>query len=139
VRALGIDFGLKRMGLAVSDPAGTMAFPRETLVRTDNAALFARLQALITAEKIEVLVVGLPLSMDGEETTTSGQARKFGRKLAAATGLPLHFVDERLTSAEAAERLKEAGTRRGQVKGALDAVAATIILEAYLAGQKGQP
>lgn len=131
-RVLAVDFGHKRIGLALSDPGRTLAFPRETLERGANADLFARLQTLVAAQQVGQLVVGLPVGLEGQETETTAAARSFGKKLAKALGLPLAFVDERLSSAEAETRLRDAGLDGRQRKKALDAQAAALILETYL-------
>jgi putative Holliday junction resolvase len=133
MRTLGIDFGLKRVGLAVTDPDGMMAFPRPALERTTKDRLFADLLALIEADRIERIVVGLPLALDGSDTETTRQARNFAERLGRRTPLPIEFMDERLTSAEAEGLLKEAGLCGKKRKTRLDSQAAVIILEAWLA------
>ncbi|WP_022660711.1 Holliday junction resolvase RuvX [Paucidesulfovibrio longus] len=133
MRTLGIDFGLKRVGLAVTDPYGMMAFPRPALERTTKDRLFADLLALIEADRIERIVVGLPLALDGSDTETTRQARNFAERLGRRTPLPIEFMDERLTSAEAEGLLKEAGLCGKKRKTRLDSQAAVIILEAWLA------
>lgn len=133
MRTLGIDFGLKRVGLALTDPDGVMAFPRPALERTTRDRLFADLLALIEAEDVGRVVVGLPLALDGSDTETTRQARNFAESLGRRTPLPIELVDERLTSAEAEELLKEAGLCGKKRKARLDSQAAVIILEAWLA------
>ncbi|EPR38663.1 Holliday junction resolvase [Desulfovibrio sp. X2] len=135
MRALAIDFGTKKLGLALSDPAGRMALPRGILPRpaAGDEALFAELCALIGREGVDTLVVGLPLALDGSETETTRRAKKFGNRLAARAKLPVHFVDERLTSSEAKSRMREAGVRSKKAKARLDAEAAALILESFLA------
>jgi putative Holliday junction resolvase len=135
VKRLGVDFGLKRIGLAVSDPVTGLVFPRPALVRTDNERTFATLVDLVRREAIGEIVVGLPYMLDGEESLTTRQARNFADKLAKATGLPVCFADETLTSAEAESRLKEAGISGKKLKTALDSQAAVLILESYLVRQ----
>ena len=132
MRVLALDFGLKRIGLALSDPEGRMALPYTTLIRKDNSQLLARIQDIVDQEKVECLVVGLPLGLNGEETLSTRQARNFARLLGRATSLPVHLQDETLTSSEASHRLNESGLRGRRQKKVLDQLAATIILESFL-------
>lgn len=136
MRALGIDFGLKRVGLAVSDRTGTLVSPYKTLERTTRDALFDELLEIILKESIEVIVVGLPLSMDGEDTLTTRQARNFAASLERRTEQPIHLMDERLTSAQAEEELNAAGIRGKKKKMALDSQAAVVILRSWLESEQ---
>lgn len=132
MRALGIDFGLKRVGLAVSDPTGTLVSPLRTLDRTTRQALFDELLKIIQDESVEAVVVGLPLALSGEDTLTTRQARNFAESLGRRTELPVHLMDERLTSAQAEEELNAAGLRGKKRKAALDSQAAAVILRSWL-------
>jgi len=132
MRALGIDFGLKRVGLAVCDPTGTLVSPLKTLERTTRDALFDELIEIIQNESIETVVVGLPLSLEGGDTLTTRQARNFAESLTRRVAVPVHLMDERLTSAEAEEELNAAGLRGKKKKMALDSQAAVIILRSWL-------
>lgn len=136
MRVLAVDFGTKKLGLALSDPQGRMALPRGVMPRSGEERDLAGLARLVAEEGVTALVVGLPLSLDGEETPSSRGALDFGRKLAARTGLAVHFVDERLTSSEAKARLRESGTRAKKAKARLDAEAAAVILESFLAERR---
>lgn len=133
MRALGIDFGLKRVGLSVCDRTGTLVSPLKTIERTTRDALFDELLAILQDESIEAVVVGLPLSLDGEDTLTTRQARNFADSLGRRTDLPIHLMDERLTSAEAEAELNAAGLRGKKKKMALDSQAAVVILRSWLA------
>ncbi|KAB1442103.1 Holliday junction resolvase RuvX [Pseudodesulfovibrio senegalensis] len=132
MRALGIDFGIKRVGLAVCDPTETLCSPLVTIQRTSRQALFDEILEIIHNEKIEAVVVGLPLSLDGEDTLTTRQARNFAESLTRRTEIPVHLWDERLTSAQAEEELDMAGVYGKKRKQALDSQAATIILRSWL-------
>lgn len=132
MRALGIDFGTKRVGLAISDPTGTLASPYKTIVRTTRDALFDELVEIIHNEGVQAVVVGLPLSLDGDDTLTTRQARNFAESLARRIEQPVHLMDERLSSAEAEHELRAAGMKRRKKKMALDQQAATIILRSWL-------
>jgi len=134
MRVLGIDFGLKRVGLALTDPMGAMAFPFRTVERTTRDALFEELARVLDSEKVEAIVVGLPLNLDGSDSMTTRQARNFAQSLSRRTDLPIHLMDERLSSAAAEEELIEAGlTKRAKRKKVLDQQAAVRILESWLA------
>ncbi len=133
MRVLALDFGLKRIGLALSDPEGRMALPYTTLIRKDNSQLLARIQDIVDQEKVECLVVGLPLGLNGEETLSTRQAKNFARLLGRTISPPVYMQDETLTSSEASHRLNESGLRGRRQKRVLDQIAATIILESFLA------
>jgi putative Holliday junction resolvase len=132
MRALGIDFGERRIGLALSDPEGRFALPLRVLERTSDAAAIAAIADIARAEEVELLVVGEPRRIGGGESAMLERARGFGEKLGAATGLPLEWIDEAFTSAAAAERLREAGLDARRARGKLDAVAAQILLQEAL-------
>ncbi len=132
MRTLGIDFGTKRVGLAITDPEGRMAFARQSIARTTRDSLFAELVGLIEAEGVGAVVVGLPLTMDGGDSLTTRQARNFAESLARRVSCPIHLVDERLSSAAAEEQLKEAGLCSRKRKDKLDSQAAVQILEAWI-------
>ena len=136
MRALGIDFGTKRVGLAVCDPGGILVSPLTVLERTTRDALFDQLSDIIGRESVETVVVGLPLGLDGQETLTTRQARNFAESLGRRVGIPVHLHDERLSSVQAEEELRLAGRRGAKLKAALDAQAAVIILESWLQCEK---
>lgn len=136
MRYLAIDYGLKRIGLAVSDASGCMSFPLETLKKTTNEKLFAELQSIIRSQGIDALVVGLPRGLEGQGTLSTRQARNFARKLGSITGLPVSMVDEALTSALAEEKLKQSGVRPKKRKEYIDQQAAVEILNSFLTGKE---
>ena len=136
MKFLGIDFGLKRVGLAVTDPGGSMVFPLATLERTSRDALFAELLAVIAREGVEAVVVGYPAPPDGGESLTARQAANFARSLARRTPLPVSLMDETLSSQAAEEDLAQAGVKAGRRKQVLDQQAAVRILESYLASRE---
>jgi putative Holliday junction resolvase len=137
VRSLGIDFGTKRIGLAVSDPEGRFAVPLFTVQRRDDRSASREIAAIVRREGIERLVVGEPLGLDGTRGEAAGRARRFGERLAELTGLPLEMVNESLTSVEAAERLRAAGVDPRRIPERLDAVAAQILLQEALDRRSG--
>jgi putative Holliday junction resolvase len=144
VRALGIDFGEKRIGLAISDPEGRLAVPLATLARTSDRTAVEQIAAIARREQVGRLVLGEPLDLAGRPGRLHARAERFGARLAAATGLAVERVDESLTSAEAARRLREAGVDPRRDPGRIDAVAAQILLQEALdragrAGPVGHP
>ncbi|MGE4554038.1 MAG: Holliday junction resolvase RuvX [Desulfovibrionaceae bacterium] len=133
MRALAIDFGLKRVGLAVCDPEGLLASPYGLIERTTRAKLFDDLLDILQKEGVERVVVGLPLDLEGRDTETTRQARNFAASLARRTDVPVELYDERLTSAQAEDQLREAGIRcPKRRKTRLDSQAATVLLESWL-------
>jgi len=133
MKILGIDYGQKRIGLAMVQ--GTMAFPFKTLEKSTRDKLFTDLMAIIESEGVQAIVLGLPLDMEGAETLTTRQTLNFRDSLARRTSLPIHLVNEALTSFDARERLREAGVPQHRHKQMLDQMAAVCILETYLRNQ----
>ncbi len=131
-RVLGIDYGRKRVGLAVSDPLGIMAQPLPTIPFAGEDATIARVKSICEEREVARIVVGLPRNMDGSLGPMALEVQDFARKLEAATGLPVETLDERLTSFEAESRLAEAGMHWRERKRRVDQVAAAIILQSWL-------
>jgi putative holliday junction resolvase len=128
-RVLGIDVGTVRVGVALSDSAGTVASPHTSLPAGED--LVDRLADLAAAESCETVVVGLPKGMSGRDTASTQMARAVAKKL-ADRGLNVQLWDERLSSAEAERVLLSAGRRREQRKVERDPIAAAIILQGWL-------
>lgn len=131
-RILAIDFGMKRLGLAVSDELGITAQGLPTLERTRVRDDLDAIRKLMEEYSVKTVVLGLPLSHRGEETTMSGRVREFGGKLQRRLGCPVEFCDERLTSLEAHRLLRASGISIRKRQQARDRVAATLILQSYL-------
>jgi putative Holliday junction resolvase len=136
-RVLGLDWGTKRIGIAVSDPEARLAFPAGCLVSRGPESDLEALCSLVKEREITRIVVGLPIHMDGRTGPEAEAARRFAEALAQATGLPVEMQDERWTTREAELALPTSGgskRRRGRrrERGALDAAAATILLRTYL-------
>ena len=129
---LAIDFGLKRMGLAVSDALGITAQGLPTLERTRLHDDLEKLRALTEEYATERVLVGNPLGHGGGETAMSRQAAEFAEKLRRRLACPVQLWDERLTSVEANRALREAGLTLGKRQKAVDRVAATLLLQSYL-------
>lgn len=135
-RILALDVGRKRIGLAVNDSLG-LAQGLDTLQRKTMRADITRLRQIALERKAALFLVGLPLNMRGDEGEMAEFVRTFAAKLETETGIPVRFQDERLTSVEAESRLQERGLSlermlREKRKGAVDRLAAVILLEDYL-------
>jgi putative Holliday junction resolvase len=131
-RLLGLDFGTKRIGIAISTPTQTIASPLESLTRSGADADARRLRAVAGEYGAVGIVVGLPVHMSGEEGGSARLAREFGQWAAGVTGLPLRFWDERFTSAAAEEHLLGAELTKKQRQRRIDKLAAQIMLQSYL-------
>jgi putative Holliday junction resolvase len=128
---LGIDYGPARIGLALSDPTDTIATALGTHRTAAQGPFLEHLRDLVRRHGVTGLVLGLPLTTNGEEGDMARQVRAFGARLAAQTGLPVIYVDERFSSREAAALLHLGGRRR-QPKERIDAMAAALILQQHL-------
>jgi len=132
VRILAVDWGERRIGLAVSDPSGTIATPLPTLTVSGREDALTRVAAAAAEREAERIVVGLPLKMSGQRGEAALAAEAFAEALGRRTGLAVETYDERLTSALSERRLHERGVKTGHAKGAVDAGAAVALLESYL-------
>ena len=135
MRVLGIDFGERRIGLALSDPTGTLASPLPTLKRrAGKRPPLATLVEIVESREVEALVVGLPLTLSGEESEWTRMVREFGGALSDRTGLPVHFIDERFTSVRAERAVRSIGLpkHKREEKGRVDAASAVLILQSWL-------
>ncbi|MEG4214956.1 Holliday junction resolvase RuvX [Microcoleus sp. Pol14C6] len=132
ISALGLDIGLKRVGIAGCDGTGLIATGITTLVRSSFDRDVAYLRELTRERRVQILVAGLPYSLSGELGTQARQVQKYANRIAAALELPLEYVDERLTSVEAEELMKASGISLSQNKGAIDRKAAALILQQWL-------
>lgn len=131
-RTLGVDFGDRRIGLALSDPLGVSALPLMTLRRTGWKKDLAEIQDLIRRHDVRRLVVGLPLDMDGARGRRARLTEGFMDRLRGATGLPVIPWDERLTTVQAERVLIAGDVRRERRREVIDQVAAVILLQAWL-------
>lgn len=138
MRALGLDIGSVRIGVAVSDPAGSVASPVAVLDARELAGSIRPLARIAEDYEAEVLVVGLPLTLGGEEGPQAVTVREVAERLAAQLGLPLAFADERNSSAEAKRTMHAAGLSEREQRGTLDKVAAAIVLQTWLDAGRGR-
>jgi putative Holliday junction resolvase len=135
MRVLGVDFGTKRVGLAVSDPTGTLATPLDTLSRREGKRPpLAELERIGKSLGVEHVVVGLPLDLKGDENEWCREVRDVGRRLGERLGVGVSFVDERMTSVQAERDVRGSGLpkREREKKERVDAAAARVILQAWL-------
>lgn len=135
IRIMGLDFGSKTVGVAVSDPLGYTAQGVETIVRREENKLrqtCQRIEALIKEYEITSIVLGYPKNMDDSVGERARKTEEFKEMLERRTGLPVILWDERLTTVEADEILEESGVPRSERKKVIDKIAAGIILQSYL-------
>lgn len=133
MRALGVDFGEKRVGIALSDATGLIASPRGVLNRHSNQQVAEQITGLVSQHDITVVVVGLPLDADGEEGYQARRVRRFAEILETLLlDVPLVYWDESLSSVDAEQALRQAGARKKRRRGPTDDVAAAVLLQAYL-------
>jgi putative pre-16S rRNA nuclease len=131
VRVLALDIGERRVGVAVSDASGRIATPVKVL-DASVLANAAALRRLVGDYEAELVLVGLPLSLDGTEGPQARHVRALVAKFAPHLGVPVDFADERLSSAQAARTMQEAGMSERDQRGRLDAVASSLFLQAWL-------
>ncbi len=130
---LGIDLGAKRIGLAVSDPSGKIAFPAGALESRGRARDVAAIAAIVRERAVRCVVIGLPVHMSGRRGPEADAAQRFADELARAAGVPVELLDERWTSREAERALGELGrTSKKRARGEVDAIAATLLLRTFL-------
>jgi len=129
---LAIDPGSKRVGLAVSDPTGTIAQALATVPAEPRETLVSRLAKIAGDQEAKAIVVGLPRRMDGTYGPEAKAARERASELRHASRLPVEMVDERLTTAAAEKSLLEGGVRRKARRASIDRVAATLLLQSHL-------
>ncbi|MGH8916135.1 MAG: Holliday junction resolvase RuvX [Acidimicrobiia bacterium] len=132
-RSLGVDFGTKRVGLAVSDPLGMTARPLSVVSRS---SVVDEVVGLVKELDIGTIVVGLPTGLGGDEGASASEARNLAEELGTATGVDLVLLDERFTSRMAESALLESGMKRRERRETVDKVAAAIILQDYLDKQR---
>jgi putative Holliday junction resolvase len=140
VRALGIDLGSRRIGVAVSDTAGSIASPLEVVSRSGDETVDHRRLADIVAEyEAEIVVVGLPLSLDGSEGPAAVGYRAEAERLGDHLPVPVETYDERFTTVTAEQRLRDAGVRGPARRKVVDKVAAAVLLQAWLDARNLRP
>lgn len=128
---LGIDWGTKRIGLAVGKE-----IPYELATLENNEKIFDRILKLCQQEKIERVIVGMPILESGDDGENSGKINEFAQKLKKITGLPIYFEPENLTTQTALELLRETGATPSEINDKIDQTSARLILEQYIANKE---
>ncbi len=133
--ALALDIGEKRVGIAVSDATGTVAMPVKVMPAQEVAALSKSFRYLVEDYEPDVLVCGRPVSLSGETGPQAARVEAVAQRIAASLDIPLAFVDERLSSAEAKRILREQGLTEREMRGKVDSIAASLFLQSWLDAQ----
>jgi len=130
-RLLAIDYGARRVGLALSDPLKMIASPYRTIINKNNTILIEEIERIIAAEDVELTIIGLPLGMAGQKTEQTKKVEKFVDKL-TDRGIIIKYEDERWSSVAAKRSMKEQNIKSGYNKDLVDQTAAAIFLQQYL-------
>lgn len=129
---LSLDYGLKRIGVAFSDPMRSFAFRYGKIENKNLTFTLSEIKKIIEEKETDLIIIGLPLNMDKTNSQMSARVKGFADKLSKAVNLEVKFVDERLSSFEAEENLREAGMNAKKMKDYVDAESARIILQEFL-------
>ena len=135
MRLMGLDYGNVHVGVALSDELGMTAYPLEVIKRKDSNKLrktFARIEEIAREYKVDKIIIGLPLNMDDSESEISKTVIDFSENIKRRTGLPVELWDERLSTLEATDILKEAGIKVQDRKTYIDKIAPSFILRRYM-------
>ena len=135
MRLMGLDYGNVHVGVALSDELGMTAYPLEVIKRKDSNKLrktFARIEEIAREYKVDKIIIGLPLNMDDSESEISKTVIDFSENIKRRTGLPVELWDDRLSTLEATDILKEAGIKVQDRKTYIDKIAASFILRRYM-------
>jgi len=135
MRILAIDYGSTRIGLALSDPTGTLARPLPFLPAQTDAKLAREISALAEKEQVELLLLGLPRHMNGSLGEAAAKVQAFAAALGQATSIRIKLIDERLSTLQASRQLQEAGKDTRKQRSRIDSEAACVLLQGYLDGQ----
>ena len=139
MRALGLDVGDRRIGVALSDSLGLTAQRLTVVERRDPSEDVEAVRTLVDAHGVEVVIVGLPLTMRGERGIQADKVSTFADQLRRWIAVPVQLIDERLTTVQGERALREIGTTRRKRKQVIDQVAAQLILQQFLDAQRPQP
>ena len=131
-RWIAIDYGEKRIGIAVTDHLKMFVNPLTTIENKSDSAVFDQLLKIFQSQEVEKVIIGLPLSLDGEDTAKTKETREFYKKLSEKTSLPLIWWDERYSTYEANELLKNKGLNWEKSRNVIDQIAAAVILKSYV-------
>ncbi len=136
-RKMGIDYGDKRIGIALSDLLCIISSPYEVYPNHGQDDAIRHIDQIIKENNVDEIALGLPLNMDGSEGERAKIHREFGKLLEQYSGVKVYFIDERLTSAEAEDILISSGVRREKRKELIDKIAAQLILQTFMENKKG--
>ena len=136
---MALDVGRKRIGVALSDPSGLLAYPLTTIERSSQSVDIDSVLSLAAEHDAEEIVVGLPLSLSGEEGPQARQVARFIEGLTDRAVVGVRALDERYSTVEAERLMRQAGEQPSRDRARVDAVAATVILQAYLDSKKATP
>ena len=139
MRILAIDYGGTRIGLALSDPTGTLARPLPFVPAKADAKLARDLSELAKKEEAHLILLGLPRHMDGSMGEAAAKVQAFAAILGQNTAVPIKLIDERLSTVQASRQLQEAGKNARQQRGRIDSEAACVLLQGYLDSQQNFP
>ena len=138
-RVMGVDVGTVRVGLAMSDPTGTLASPLETLQRAKDGSDLDRLVALVVEHEVTEVVVGEPMHLSGASGASAADAGAYAQALAdRIADVPVHLIDERLSTVTAASHLREGGLDSRKQRSVIDQAAAVVILQQFLDGRRAR-
>lgn len=139
MRILAIDYGSQRIGLALSDPTGTLARPLPFVPAKADAKLAREIVELAKKEDVHLILLGLPRHMNGEFGEAAALVQAFAAILGQATPIRLQLIDERLSTVQASRQLQEAGKNTRKQRGQIDSEAACVLLQGYLDSQQSFP
>lgn len=137
-RVAAFDYGKARIGVAVSDELGAFAHPRPPIPAKDRGRALKAVRALVAAEEIRHVLVGLPTSLSGQEGTAAVGARRFAQEIANATGLDVELIDERMSTMHAQRELTMSGVSARDQRQKVDGVAASLLLQSWLDGRRSR-
>lgn len=137
-RPAALDFGRARIGVAIADELGLLAHPRPFIPGADVLRAIGQIGELVVREQVTLLLVGLPMNLDGTEGPSARRVRHFVERLKARVPVPVELVDERWSTVEASERLREGGTDAKRGRGRVDSAAAAVLLQAWLDARPAQ-
>jgi putative holliday junction resolvase len=139
MRILAIDYGSTRIGLALSDPTGTLARPLPFVPAKGDAKLAREIAELATKNEAHLILLGLPRNMDGTSGEAAVKVQAFAAILAQATPLKIKLIDERLSTVQASRQLQESGKNTRKQRGQIDSEAACVLLQGHLDSQQNFP
>ncbi len=139
MRVLALDIGEKRVGVAISDPAGRVATPLAVIDSTAAQRDGVELARIVAEYEVGLVVVGLPLTLEGERGPQARRVLALAQRMTSHLDVPIDFADERLSSAEAKRRMRESGETERAMRGSVDMIAASLFLQTYIDERASRP